>query len=166
MHNSFMAGGTISGSGFQQIIIDGRDMGDIRFDLVDSNYKPVKIVSPMYLTLKIEPAQDPAQDITMWIGKLPKNAPTPQERAIMEAQQQAQQEEEARKKEQMEYITETLAKVLANMTAQQQQIQQMQQAQQPVQQPVPVQEESPLPDDAQMIEAQRDYEFTVEQGIL
>jgi hypothetical protein len=173
MHNSFMAGGSITGSGFQPIILNDCDLGHIEFTLVDSNYKPIKLTSPMYVTLKIEPTEDPAQDISMWKGKLPKNAPTPEQKAQMEAQQRAQQEEEARKKQQMDYLTETLAKVLTNMTNQQQQLDQMQAQQQPVTQPVqqtvqqqPVEEEPPPPTDAEMVQAERDYEFEAEQGIL
>jgi hypothetical protein len=145
-----MAGGTIAGTGFQPIVLDDRDLANLHFDLVDSNYKPIKMLSPMFVTLKIEPAEDPAQDISIWKGKLPKNAPTPQEKAAMEAQQRAQQDDEARKKAQMDYLSETLAKVLNNMAAQQQQIDQMQSLQQPIQQPVqqPVQPvQQPIPNE-------------------
>jgi hypothetical protein len=110
MHNSFMAGGTLTGTGMQPITMSDCDLSKLEFRLVDCNYHPIKLTSPLYVTMKIEPAEDPAQDISMWKGKLPKNLPTPQEKAQMEAQQQAQQEEEARKKAQMDSLTESYRK--------------------------------------------------------
>jgi hypothetical protein len=168
MQNSFMAGGSLSGGGVQPIIVNDCDLAHLQFTLVDSNYKAIKLASPMYVTLRVEPAEDPAQDISIWKGKLPRNAPTPQEKAQMEAQQKAQQEEEARKKQQMDYLTETLSKVLANMANQQQQIEQMQAQQQPMQQqPMqPIEQEPPPPTDAELMQAERDYEFEAEQGII
>jgi hypothetical protein len=124
--------------------------------------------------MRIEPAEDPAQDISMWKGKLPKNAPTPEQKAQMEAQQRAQQEEEMRKKQQMDYLTETLAKVLTNLTNQQQQIDQMQ-APVPVTQPTGpvtlqqvVGQEAVVPEigDAEIVQWQQGYTFETEQGIL
>jgi hypothetical protein len=82
----------------------------------------------MYLTLKIDAAEDPVKDISQWKGKLPKDAPTPEQKAEMERQQaQAQQEEQAQK-QRLDGLTNLLSRALTKVA---------EEPPQPVQQPQP-----------------------------
>jgi hypothetical protein len=72
----------------------------------------------MFITLKVDPAEDPARDVTPWKGRLPKDAPTPQQKAQMEEQArqeaalQAQKEEEEKK---IANMADVLTQVLGNL---------------------------------------------------
>jgi hypothetical protein len=116
LQNSFMPNGSIGGAGFQPIVTEDCNLSNLQFTLVDSNYRPIRLMSPMFVTLKVDPAEDPARDITTWKGKLPRNAPTAAEKAQMAAQEQAQaQEAEAKKKQDQDQMVEALTKALAKV---------------------------------------------------
>jgi hypothetical protein len=75
IHNSFSVGLPITGSGDAPTMVTGCDLSHLEYRLVDSNYVPIKLQSPMFLTLKVDAAEDPAKDVSMWKGKLPRDAP-------------------------------------------------------------------------------------------
>jgi FKBP-type peptidyl-prolyl cis-trans isomerase len=52
------------------------DASNLTFTLVDSNYFPVKLMSPMYVVLRLEPTENPAESINEFKGKLPKDVGT------------------------------------------------------------------------------------------
>jgi hypothetical protein len=97
--NTFSPGMQLNGGGDITITLNDQDLSNIWFELVDSNFHPVKLNSPMQVSLKVEPADDPVTDIKGW--KLPKHAMTPQQKAQLEAEaaeKKKKEEEEARMK--------------------------------------------------------------------
>jgi hypothetical protein len=119
--NTFSPGMYLSGGSDTPVTMNDMDLANVEYTLVDSNYHPIKLNSPMFITLKVDPVDDPARDISKWVGKLPKDAPTPQQKAQMEEQArqqqaaQAQKEEEEKKKAQM---ADVLTRVLGNLVQQ------------------------------------------------
>jgi hypothetical protein len=75
------------------------DLSNLEFTLVDANYRAVRLLSPMFIIVKVEHAADPVQDISRWRGKLPKDAPTPKQRAAQIQQAQMAAAETERKEE-------------------------------------------------------------------
>jgi hypothetical protein len=73
LQNTFSAGMYMHGGGDFPILLNDCDMANLQFQLVDANYHPVKLLSPMYIIIKVEPQDDPAQDITPFKGRLPLN---------------------------------------------------------------------------------------------
>jgi hypothetical protein len=67
--------------------IPSSSLSNLSFQLVDANFHPIKLLSPLYLTLSVNAAEDPSEDLTPFVGKLPKDRPTPEQ-----AQQMAQQQ--------------------------------------------------------------------------
>jgi hypothetical protein len=92
LQNSFSAGMYLNGAGDFPITLNQFDLSNLEFRLVDSNYHPVKLMSPMFVIMKIEPAPDPAKDIKPFKGKLPLDAPARQ------AQKQQQQRKPQRRR--------------------------------------------------------------------
>jgi hypothetical protein len=139
IHNSFSVGYPITGSGDAPTTVTGMDLSHLEYRLVDSNYVPIKLQSPMYLTLKVDAADDPVKDISMWRGKLPKDAPTPEQKAQMELQQAQAQQQEMIHKQKVEGLTDLLTKALtraADQEAQTEQVEQAAEQAQPAQGPI------------------------------
>jgi transcription termination factor NusB len=103
-------------------------LSNLSFQLVDANFYPIKLLSPLYLTSSVNEVLDPSEDLTPFIDKLPKNRPT------SEQAQQIAQAEEAQKQEAEEYFTRGMQTILENqkqqelLQAQQQQYLAQQQA--------------------------------------
>jgi hypothetical protein len=72
LQNTFSAGMYMSGGGDFPITMNDADSSNLTFTLCDSNYHPIKLLSPMYLFLKVDPAVDPMEDISQWNQLLPK----------------------------------------------------------------------------------------------
>jgi hypothetical protein len=107
IQNSFAAGMYLNGAGDFPIVMNQFDLSNLEYQLVDSNYHPIKLLSPMFVIMRVDPMIDPAQDITIFRGRLPKNQPTPQQRVqILVAAQERAQQESAR-----QLVIDALAKV-------------------------------------------------------
>jgi hypothetical protein len=155
IHNSFSVGYPITGSGDAPTTVTGMDLSHLEYRLVDSNYVPIKLQSPMYLTLKVDAADDPVKDISMWRGKLPKDAPTPEQKAQMELQQAQAQQQEMIQKQKMEGLTDLLARALNRAADQQAETEQVEQAVEPIVQEQP-QPEQPMQEMVEQNQAERD----------
>jgi hypothetical protein len=107
LQNSFSAGMYLNGAGDFPITTNQFDLGNMEFTLVDSNYHPLKLFSPMFVIMKIEPAADAAQDIKQFKGKLPKDAPTRQQLQ----QQQAENDKKAKDEQKKQIVIDALAQV-------------------------------------------------------
>jgi hypothetical protein len=94
LQNSFSAGMYLNGAGDFPITLNQFDLSNLEFRLVDSNYHPLKIFSPMFVIMKIEPTPDAAHDIKPFKGKLPLDAPA---RQAQKEQQQKQAEAEQKR---------------------------------------------------------------------
>jgi hypothetical protein len=123
------------------------------FKLVDANFYPVKLLSPLYLTLSVNEVMDPVEDLTPFIGKLPKDRPTP-EQAQQMAQQQQQQDQEQKEQEQSASI---LQQALSGL------IQQFREEK--VQQIAQQEQQQAYEQEQQQISAQEQAEALAEQGI-
>jgi hypothetical protein len=137
--NTFSPGMALSGGGELAVSMNDMDLGNVEYLLVDSNYHPIKLNSPMFITLKVDPVDDPARDISKWVGKLPKDAPTPQQKAQMEEEARKQQEAQLLQKQQEEkkaQVAEVLSKVFERLAMSQEPV--------PVQPPVPPQQVQPV----------------------
>jgi hypothetical protein len=71
LQNSFAVGMYMSGGGEFPVVMRDADASNLRFQLVDANYVPVKLMSPMFLIIKIDPTDNPAEDIKQFMDKLP-----------------------------------------------------------------------------------------------
>jgi hypothetical protein len=95
MSNSFSPGYPILASGETVQRFPTSALANLSFWLVDGNFRPVKLLNPMYLTITVNPIeQDPSRDISQWNALLPINAPTPEQKAKAEQAQQAQQQQQ------------------------------------------------------------------------
>jgi hypothetical protein len=72
LQNTFSAGLYMSGQGDFPIVMNDADSSNLTFSLCDANYHPIKLLSPMYLILKIDPAPNPVEDISQWNQMLPR----------------------------------------------------------------------------------------------
>jgi hypothetical protein len=115
IHNSFTVGYPISGAGDAPVLVTGCDLSHLEYELVDSNYYPIRLESPMFLTLKVEAAENPIRDVSVWRGKLPKDAPTPQQKAEMERQQAEAQQKQTAQKQRMDGLTDLLQRALTRV---------------------------------------------------
>jgi hypothetical protein len=77
LQNTFAAGMYMSGGGDFPILMNDCDLSNVTFTLTDSNFHPLSLRSPMYVFLKIDPADNPAADISAWRGRLPVDSPLP-----------------------------------------------------------------------------------------
>jgi hypothetical protein len=115
IHNSFTVGYPISGAGDAPVLVTGCDLSHLEYALVDSNYYPIRLQSPMFLTLKVEAAENPIRDVSVWRGKLPRDAPTPQQKAEMERQKAEAQQKEVAQKQRMDGLTDLLQRALTRV---------------------------------------------------
>jgi hypothetical protein len=72
LQNTFSAGMYMSGGGDFPITMNDADSANLTFTLCDANYHPIKLLSPMYVILKVEPAPNPVEDISQWNQMLPR----------------------------------------------------------------------------------------------
>jgi hypothetical protein len=72
LQNTFSAGLYMSGSGDFPIVMNDADSSNLTFTLCDANYQPIKLLSPMYLVLKVDPTPNPVEDISQWNQLLPR----------------------------------------------------------------------------------------------
>jgi hypothetical protein len=92
IQNSFSAGYSIQASGDAPVRIATANLSNLSFQLVDGNFRPLKLLNPLYLTMSVSPVpEDPGELAGMMI---PKNSPTSAEKAVQDAQ--AKKEQEAR----------------------------------------------------------------------
>jgi hypothetical protein len=133
IQNSFSAGMYLNGAGDFPMVVNQFSLSNVDFTLVDSNYHPIKLFSPMFVIMKIEPTADPAQDIKSLMGKLPKNAPSPAQLH----QQQLEAEKKARAERNKQIVTDALAQVAERVFAETTTPQQHQLQQPPPQLPPP-----------------------------
>jgi hypothetical protein len=73
LQNSFAVSMYMSGGGEFPIQMKDSDASNLTFTLVDANYKPVKLMSPMYVILRIESTENTVEDIKAFKNKLPKD---------------------------------------------------------------------------------------------
>jgi hypothetical protein len=112
IQNSFSAGYCIQAAGDAPVKISTTTLCNVSFELVDGNFQPMKLLSPLYLTLSVNPVlQDVNNDLSQWSGKLPLDAPTSKQKAEMDAQAQAQQEAQAKADEEAKHKANTKALV-------------------------------------------------------
>jgi hypothetical protein len=109
IQNTFSAGYSIQAMGDAPIQIPTTYLNNLDFQLVDANFQPLRLLNPMYLTISTSPiAKDENNDLSQWNGRLPFNAPTPEQKAELDAKAKAdaeakeQAEAEAQAKEQMQ----------------------------------------------------------------
>jgi hypothetical protein len=101
INNSFSAGYPMLASGEPSIRVSTMDLSNLSFRLVDGNFKPLKPLNPMYINLQVSPMDiNPTTDISPFLGKLPRDRPTPREF-------QKQQEEQLALQMQQLQISET-----------------------------------------------------------
>jgi hypothetical protein len=72
LQNTFSAGLYMSGSGDFPIVMNDADSANLTFTLCDANYHPIKLLSPLYLILKVDPTPNPVEDISQWNQLLPR----------------------------------------------------------------------------------------------
>jgi hypothetical protein len=139
IQNAYSAGFPLQTSSDITGMIPTPSLSNLWFRLVDANFKPIKLLSPLYLTLSVNPTEVSQEDIKDFIGKLPKDKPTP-EQAQQMAQQQAEEQAKQAKEQQAQDV---MNRALQSIIAQQERIDQMQQAQQ-------AQQAQPAPDVSQV----------------
>jgi hypothetical protein len=113
INNSFSAGYPVLAGGEPAIQVATMDVSNLSFRLCDANFRPIRLLNPMALTLQVNPVDaNPVADISSFKGKLPKDRPTARELQKAreeELQQQVQQAELAKlQKQQMESIMSKL----------------------------------------------------------
>jgi hypothetical protein len=127
IQNSFSAGYSIAAAGDAPVQLPTLQLNNLNFQLVDANFKPVKLLNPMYLTICITPvSQDANNDLSQWAGHLPLNAPTRAEKAQsdadakVQADAQAQADAEAKEKSDVQALAfHLVVQVLAPIVQQQ-----------------------------------------------
>jgi hypothetical protein len=118
LNNSFSAGYPIIAGGEAPVKVMTGDLSDLSFQLCDGNFRPIKLINPMYLTIIANPVdQNPNEDITSFNGKLPKDKPTARELA---EQQKQQQEQEMQQKLQQKQALAKQEALLKKLTVEQQ----------------------------------------------
>jgi hypothetical protein len=118
INNSFSAGYPITTGGEPPSRVSTMDVSNLTFRLVDANFKPIKLLNPMYLTIQVSPVeQNTIQDISQFAGKLPKDKPTPREAQKLRDQQVQQQAQQMQLDEQQKQKTNAM---LAKLTPSQQ----------------------------------------------
>jgi hypothetical protein len=101
----------LNGAGDFPMVVNQFSLSNVEFTLVDSNYHPVRLFSPMFVIMKVESTPDPAQDIKQFLAKLPKNAPT----QAQLRQQQMQEEKQKQEEEKKQVVTNALAQVVTSL---------------------------------------------------
>jgi hypothetical protein len=100
-------------------------LSNLWFRLVDANFVPIKLLNPLYLTLSVNPTMEGMEDLSPFLGKLPKDKPTPEKAQAM-AKQQA---EEAQAAEEQKQTSGIIQEVISGLV-QQYKDQKVQEAQQ------------------------------------
>jgi hypothetical protein len=96
IQNTFSAGYAVSATGDAPVQIPTSYLSNLDFELVDANFTPIVLLSPMYLTISVTPVtQDLLNDLSQWNDKLPRDAPTPEQKALQDAQAKAQADAQA-----------------------------------------------------------------------
>jgi hypothetical protein len=72
LQNTFSPGMYMSGQGDFPITMNDADSSNLTFTLCDANYHPIKLLSPMWVILKVDPAPNPTEDISQWNQLLPR----------------------------------------------------------------------------------------------
>jgi hypothetical protein len=72
LQNTFSVGMYMSGGGDFPITMNDADSSNLTFTLCDANYHPIKLLSPMYVILKVDPTPNPSEDISQWNQFLPR----------------------------------------------------------------------------------------------
>jgi hypothetical protein len=119
INNTFSPAYPITAVGNGAVIIDTMNLSNLSFQLVDGNFKPLRLLNPMYLTLDVRPADIlPYEDISQFNGKLPKDAPTPQQaeelrqkKEYEDAQMQMFQQTQATMARNQEILSQMLVKM-------------------------------------------------------
>jgi hypothetical protein len=109
IQNSFSAGYSIQASGDAPVRIATANLSNLSFQLLDGNFRPLKLLNPLYLTMSVSPVpQDPGELAGMMI---PKNSPTSAQKAEQEVQAKKEQEakEMAEAQEQQKVNTQNQA---------------------------------------------------------
>jgi hypothetical protein len=96
IQNSFSPGYPIMASGESACQIPTSQLADLSFSLVDSYFHPIHLLNPLTLTIQVSPVlQNVNNDLSAWTGKLPKDAPTAEQRAEMQRQAELQHQKQA-----------------------------------------------------------------------
>jgi hypothetical protein len=113
INNSFSAGYPMLASGEQGIKCSTMDLSNLSFRLVDGNFRPLKLLNPMYINLQVMPMDaNPVGDISSFQGKLPKDRPTPREARKQQEEQVALQMQQLQISEVQKQKTDALMKEL------------------------------------------------------
>jgi hypothetical protein len=133
IYNTFSAGYSIQAAGDPAIKIPTSTLTNLSFQLVDMNFRPIKLFSPMSLTITVTPIELPANELGDMM--IPKNLPTSAQKAqqIIAQQQQAEadakQQAEAKEKEETQSSAfQCIVQYFKPLIEQQQAIVQQQQA--------------------------------------
>jgi hypothetical protein len=114
LNNSFSAGYPVLAAGEAPVKVNTGDLSDLSFQLCDGNFRPIKLMNPLYLTLIVNPVQpNPNEDIASFNGKLPRDKPTPREQAEQQKQQLEQQIQQREQQKQQEEKQERLLSQLS-----------------------------------------------------
>jgi hypothetical protein len=112
--NAFSPGLPVQSSADIIARIPTSSLSNLWFRLVDANFVPIRLLNPLYLTLAVNPVADDFEDLTSFIGKLPKDRPTP-EQAQAIAKQQA---EEAQAQEEQKQTSGIVQEVISGLVQQ------------------------------------------------
>jgi hypothetical protein len=113
INNSFSAGYPMLASGEAQIKVATMDLSNLSFRLVDGNFRPLKLLNPMYINLLVMPSDaNPVGDISSFQGKLPKDRPTPREARKQQEEQLALQMQQLQISATEKQKTDQLMKIL------------------------------------------------------
>jgi hypothetical protein len=108
IQNAFSAGFPIQTSSDIIAKIPTASLSNLWFRLVDANFKPIKLMAPLYLTLSVNPSEDASEDVSSFQGKMPKDKPTPEQAKQMAQQQAEEQEKQKREAQAQELMTRAI----------------------------------------------------------
>jgi hypothetical protein len=66
LQNTFAVGQYLSGGGDLPVTMNDCDLTNLEFVLRDANFHPVRLYSPMFVFLKVEPVADPTRDTSQF----------------------------------------------------------------------------------------------------
>jgi hypothetical protein len=88
-------------------------LSNLWFRLVDANFIPVKLLNPLYLTLSVNPATGvESEDITPFLGKLPRDLPTPEQKKKADEEAAAAKAAEEEQKQTAGLIQEVISGIV------------------------------------------------------
>jgi hypothetical protein len=105
----------LNGAGDFPIVMNQYDMSNLEFTLVDSNYHPIKLFSPMFVIMKVEKTPNPMEDIKVFQGKLPRDRSTRQQIQQMQIENQ---KTKAKNDQNKQIVVDALAKVAEQLLPQ------------------------------------------------